>query len=188
MRIETTRAFLIPYTPEQLELALHSPQEAARQLGADYGTLEKGILDFQHDIYAMKLKLIKKDPKSWLFATYWQIVLKRSGAIAGEVGFKGLCPDGEIEIGYNTRPEHRCRGLMTEAVDAICSFAFAQTETKINKISATTLPENLASRRVLEKCGFKQNGTLLGYIYWERFPKKETKVIGVTARKELRYE
>jgi RimJ/RimL family protein N-acetyltransferase len=173
MRIETDRAFLCPYTPEQLELALRHPKEAARQIGADYGTLEKDILDFQHDIYLMKLKLIEKNPNAWLFATYWQIVLKRSGAIAGEVGYKGLCPDGEIEIGYNTRPEHRCRGLMTEAVKSMCGFAFTQQSFDIKKISATTRPENLASRRVLEKCGFKQNGTLLGYIYWELFPNTE---------------
>ena len=50
-----------------------------------------------------------------------------SRLIVGEIGFKGIQPNGEVELGYSTRHEHRCRGIMTEAVNEICRFASGRT-------------------------------------------------------------
>ena len=43
---------------------------------------------------------------------------------------------------------------MTEAVGALCDFAFTQTKYKIKLLTALTKPENIASHKVLEKNGF----------------------------------
>lgn len=62
------------------------------------------------------------------------------------------------EIGYWLTPAYWGRGIMTEAVRRMCDLTFAVTD--IIRIQAEVFAPNLASCRVLEKCGFVQEGTL----------------------------
>jgi len=64
-----------------------------------------------------------------------------------------------LEVGYAIyKSENFGKGHTTEAVSLFVAFLF---ETKaVNRIQATTHPENKASQRVLEKCGFKFEGLL----------------------------
>ena len=75
----------------------------------------------------------------------------------GDLCFKGLREDGITEIGYGILEEHRGQGYATEAVQAACQRAFGHAEVKL--LEAETDAENAASQRVLEKCGFRPNGT-----------------------------
>lgn len=166
MRLKTDRLEIIPYSREQLEQSLTDPAGAAREIGAKYGTVTPEMRDIQRSLYAMKLRIIDMNPEAWLFATAWQIVSKYSRLIVGEIGFKGIQPNGEVELGYSTRHEHRCRGIMTEAVNEICRFAFGQDRFNIKKVSALTRPENLASEAVLKNNGFVRQGMQFGKNYW----------------------
>ncbi len=67
-------------------------------------------------------------------------------------------PAGAWEIGYYIGEPHWGHGYMTEAVHQICKFAF--TNTDITRISAEVFARNIGSCRVLEKCGFRYEGTL----------------------------
>jgi RimJ/RimL family protein N-acetyltransferase len=166
LRIKTSRLEIIPYSRSQLERVIDDPAGVAREIGAIYGTVPYDIRETQRNLYAMKLRIIDMKPEAWLFATAWQIVSRYSRLIVGEIGFKGIHPKGEVELGYTTRYEHRCRGIMTEAVSEICHFAFEQDQFSIKIVSALTLPGNLASEAVLKNNGFIKQGTQFGKNYW----------------------
>ena len=63
---------------------------------------------------------------------------------------------GEVEIGYGILEEHRNKGYATEAAKAVVQFAFEQAGQEV--LCAIVKPENIASRRVIEKLGFKNCG------------------------------
>ncbi|MBQ7844753.1 MAG: GNAT family N-acetyltransferase [Clostridia bacterium] len=67
----------------------------------------------------------------------------------------GLINDTEItgptmELGWAIHPDHHGRGYCTEAVTAALQALFAQGYTEI---TAGAFPTNLASLRVMQKCG-----------------------------------
>ena len=86
-------------------------------------------------------------------------VMTPKGADASAIGMLGVSvqPGGRMELGYLLDPDHWGAGLMTEAVSALCEQAFDLMP--IANIGASTRPENGASIRLLEKCGFKLTGT-----------------------------
>jgi [ribosomal protein S5]-alanine N-acetyltransferase len=61
-------------------------------------------------------------------------------------------------IGYVLAEEYWGRGLMGEAVERIVQYAF--DEMNLDLLSVYHYPVNRRSRRVIEKCGFKYEGTL----------------------------
>ncbi len=62
------------------------------------------------------------------------------------------------ELGYWLGEEFWDRGIMTSAVQAICSWAFQNL--RIHRIQAEVFEWNPASMRVLEKSGFMHEGIL----------------------------
>lgn len=65
-------------------------------------------------------------------------------------------------LGYWMDVELCGRGLMTEAVRAAVSWAFA--EVGLHRVQAAVMPSNAPSLRVLEKAGFRREGTALRYL------------------------
>ena len=59
--------------------------------------------------------------------------------------------------------EHAGHGYTTEAVRLLVDYLFAAK--KVNRISLVIVPENTASRRVAEKCGFQLEGTARGAFF-----------------------
>jgi ribosomal-protein-alanine N-acetyltransferase len=51
---------------------------------------------------------------------------------------------------------------MTEALLAMVHYAFSTMD--ISRVESACLPENVASRGVLEKCGYKYEGVAQAYI------------------------
>ncbi len=70
----------------------------------------------------------------------------------------------EFELSYQVyAAEQRGKGIATEAVSLLVHYLF---ETKrVNRIRLVIHPENLASRRLAEKCGFRHEGTARGAWY-----------------------
>lgn len=62
------------------------------------------------------------------------------------------------ELGYYIAEEYWGRGIMTDAVKQVCEYVF--TNSDIVRIFAAPYAFNTASCRVLEKAGFKYEGTL----------------------------
>ena len=95
-------------------------------------------------------------PDQWEWYTIW-IIERKDGAKVGELCFKGRNDDGSVENGYGISTEYQGCGYATEAVDAVVSWALRQSG--VQRVDAETEPDNKASQRVLEKCGFLPAGT-----------------------------
>ena len=65
-------------------------------------------------------------------------------------------------LGYWIGEPFQRRGYMREAILAVVHHAF--TAMDLSRIEAACLPENAASRGVLEKCGFKYEGVAQSYL------------------------
>ncbi|MCH8490393.1 MAG: GNAT family N-acetyltransferase [Oceanicaulis sp.] len=75
----------------------------------------------------------------------------------GAGGFHGAPgADGAIEISYAMLPSFREQGLATEAVEGLLGWAF--TDPNVKSVRARTPAHLAASRRVLEKTGFRLTG------------------------------
>jgi ribosomal-protein-alanine N-acetyltransferase len=64
----------------------------------------------------------------------------------------------KAEIAFNLARAHWNQGLATEAGAAVLDFGFRRLG--LNRIEATCMPENLASRKVLEKLGMACEGRM----------------------------
>jgi RimJ/RimL family protein N-acetyltransferase len=85
--------------------------------------------------------------------TVWLVVRRADGRILGDLGTHGP-PDGEgcVEIGYALAPSAR-GGIGTAAVAALVSRLAAMPG--IRRLTAVTGAQNTASRRLLERQGFR---------------------------------
>jgi RimJ/RimL family protein N-acetyltransferase len=64
----------------------------------------------------------------------------------------------QLEIGYSLVPSERGKGYCTEATQLMVDYLFLSKDTM--RIQAQTDTRNAASQKVLEKVGFKKEGTL----------------------------
>lgn len=127
-------------------------------------------------------------------AVHWAI---RDAAenLIGACGFDGfqVGQSHQAEIGYWLGKPYWGRGIMSAVVERLCQYAFQ--EFGLVKIIAHVFAPNLASARVLEKCGFQPEGFLRKHVVkdgqfldarlFARFksesPRPETQPIGPTA-------
>ena len=65
-------------------------------------------------------------------------------------------------LGYWTGAAHARQGYMREAIQAVVHHAFTRID--LSRIEAACLPENKASRGVLETSGFKYEGVAQSYL------------------------
>ena len=87
----------------------------------------------------------------------WAITRRGSGQVIGTCVFWNLIkPHFRAEIGYSLAPEWWGQGVMIEAVTAELTFGF--TSMGLHSVEARTSPANTASRRMLEKLRFVQEG------------------------------
>ncbi|UOR12951.1 GNAT family N-acetyltransferase [Halobacillus amylolyticus] len=84
----------------------------------------------------------------------WVMVDRNAEEILGDIGFKGKGRDGVLEIGYQVVISKRNQGFATEAVKAICNWAFQQPGVK--GVEAECAKGNIPSQRVLINSGFDQ--------------------------------
>jgi ribosomal-protein-alanine N-acetyltransferase len=85
----------------------------------------------------------------------WAISLhNQPQLLIGTCGFHPFDNDNSrVEIGYDLAVAYWRRGIMTEALHAMLHYGFATLN--LHRIEAVTTPENYASRRLLEKLGFR---------------------------------
>lgn len=87
------------------------------------------------------------------------VTLRDSGHLIGGCGIRVVNMElGEGNIGYCLNREHWGRGYATEAARRLLRYGFQHLE--FHRLYATCDPENIGSRRVLEKIGMRQEGHL----------------------------
>lgn len=69
--------------------------------------------------------------------------------------------DRRAEISYMLNPNFSKMGYASEAVQAVCEYVFSEMD--FLRLQARCVGENLASERVMQKCGMQMEGTLRNY-------------------------
>jgi RimJ/RimL family protein N-acetyltransferase len=84
-------------------------------------------------------------------------------AVLGGVSLFELRRDlGRASVGYWLTPAARGRGAATQAVRLLARWAFA--ELGVARLELTCGPDNEASQRVAERCGFAREGLLRSHV------------------------
>ena len=109
----------------------------------------------------------EKDAEEWLkmvtdndtiTGIYRAIVY--NGELVGSISVEKK--DDDAEIGYMLLDEYANKGIATEAVKQVCTFAFKVLS--LEKITANVFQPNIASIRVLLKNGFKYKGAITNAV------------------------
>ena len=90
---------------------------------------------------------------------FWAVILKdNKKKLIGHLSFIQSEPKSFLtwEIGFIFNPVFQNKGYATEASRALIAYAFA--ELGAHRVEGFCSPDNIASWRVLEKCGMKREG------------------------------
>ncbi|MCJ8139280.1 GNAT family N-acetyltransferase [Falsirhodobacter halotolerans] len=93
------------------------------------------------------------------------VLIRRSdGALVGAITLDNVRrgPAQAGTLGYWVGQPFARHGYMREAILGLTHYAF--TALDLSRLEAACLPENVASRGVLEKCGFKYEGVAQSYL------------------------
>ena len=93
----------------------------------------------------------------------WRAIVV-DGRVVGSISVERMANENRSvgSIGYMILTPFWSQGIGTEAVRQICGIAFR--ELVLERIIGEVFPENLASARVLEKNGFRLEGTKVGAV------------------------
>ena len=94
----------------------------------------------------------------------WGIALKGEEHIIGTLGFNHFHRHHRANVGFDLQVDFWNKGVITEALRAVIDFGFKDLE--VNRIDAEVMRGNLASERVLSKLGFRREGVLRDWMYW----------------------
>lgn len=98
----------------------------------------------------------------------WGIEETEGGELLGSLGFKTIFHQHRrADLGYELDPAHWNRGIMTEAVRAVVKHGFEQLQ--LHSIEANITPGHIASQRVLEKLGFRQEAHYRENYFYEHW-------------------
>jgi len=93
------------------------------------------------------------------------VIVSPSDELLGHIEFfKTVNYLDEYELSYQVYAlEHRGKGVATEAVNLLVRYLFETR--RVNRIRLIIHPDNAASRRLAEKCGFQHECTARGAWY-----------------------
>ncbi len=88
----------------------------------------------------------------------WAVHLENNDAFIGWCGLKYIKEADEIDLGYRFKEDYWGKGYGYEAAKATIEYGF--NNLKLKRIVATALPANVASWKIMEKCGMKYMGDI----------------------------
>lgn len=157
--LATSRCTLRPFAPVDLLALIETPERFAATFGA---AAADGLREFftSGEVSTEWLQRLRSGggPDAWTWG--YGVIEKSTGRVIGSVGFKGApADDGSVEIGYGIVPVCQRRGFAAEAARALVGFALSHPAVTV--VCAHTLPDGVASMRVLETCGFSRVGDVI---------------------------
>jgi ribosomal-protein-alanine N-acetyltransferase len=119
--------------------------------------------DLTRSAFRRRLKRYAEDQRTDQAYAFF-IFRKDDNALVGGLTLanvrRGVAQAGSL--GYWLGEPYVRRGYMTAAVNALVPFCF--TSLKLHRLEAACIPTNVASIRLLEKCGFKREGHAREYL------------------------
>lgn len=144
--VETTRLVLRPFMAEDLDdytRLIFADAEVVRYLPKRASTPRER---------AERSKTFFNE--QWVQRGYsvWAVTDNITGQFMGHCGLNYLAETDEVEVLYALAKPYWGQGLATEAARASVHFAFETVN--LTRLIALAVPENIASRRVMEHLGF----------------------------------
>ncbi|QQR88172.1 MAG: GNAT family N-acetyltransferase [Flavobacteriales bacterium] len=142
---------LVPFTPEDIHHVFRglSHPDVVRYYAISFASLE--ATQEQMDWFAA----LERDGTGW-----WRAIrATENNTFLGAIGiYKIDRQHRRCEIGYWLLPEHWGKGIASWAMPLVIDHAFSTLG--LHRIEAQVETENHASRKLLERFGFKHEGTL----------------------------
>ena len=88
----------------------------------------------------------------------WGIESKENNKVIGIIEVFDIENDRLGNVGYRINPNFWSQGICTEALKRVVDFIFL--ETKLDRLNVEADIENVASNKVLKKCGFTHEGCI----------------------------
>ena len=164
MILSTERMELIALTPHQIQLWVDDLPTLEKELKVTYQG--EDLSGHFGNIVRSQALIAAEKKADYVWDTFWFFVEKTERIVMGSACFKGT-PDseGSVEIGYGISPDFERKGLTTEAVQALVSWAFLDYRVQI--VRAETLKENLASQAIVKKCGMVYDRETEECYWWQ---------------------
>jgi ribosomal-protein-alanine N-acetyltransferase len=101
--------------------------------------------------------------KAYRFAITW--VDQKRGPVLGMVALTDVVrgPQQWANLGYGLDEREQGKGVMVEAVKAVCAWGFE--ELRLHRITASYMPTNDRSAKVLRRAGFAVVGYARDFLY-----------------------
>ena len=153
--IETTHMLLRPWREEDLDLLVRllARPEVARYIRLD------GQCFTREESAEVHMRVLRSWNEQGVGP--WAAIDKATGSWIGKLGLMYQedwpGPD-KFEVDYELDPAFWGRGLATEGTQAALRYGFV--EHSLPRIIGATVPQNVASRRVMEKCRLTYQGEL----------------------------
>ncbi len=89
----------------------------------------------------------------------WDLIEKKTKKVIGSAGYHNIVKQHKRgELGYYLKEDFRRKGYMSESLTVILNYGFEVMD--FIRIEAFIGPDNLASKALVKKFGFEQEGTL----------------------------
>lgn len=148
---QSERLIVKPYTGEDTDIffQLNGDAEVMKYIR------EPKTKEESYAFLLENLKLYEQQPGLGRFALY----TKNENVFAGSFSLLSIDNSENIHLGYALLKPFHGKGLATELVKASLPYVFATIQK--DTVHALTVSENIASQKVLLKCGFQFTGTML---------------------------
>lgn len=96
----------------------------------------------------------------------WAVILRETGQCIGQIAYFLVDNNNHFaEIEYCIGRPFQRKGLATEATKAVIQYGF--NKINLHKVQICHKSINIASRKVIEKCGLVYEGTLRDFFYMD---------------------
>lgn len=152
----TERLRLEPFSPRYLTQlnAMNNIPEVMRYLG---GEIPEPIEKTRENITRVQKRWMKHG------FGWWVVIEKASDTLVGAACLQHLAHQegADLEIGWRLLPDYQGKGFATEAGQAAIDYGFGPIGAE--RLKAVTLPENIASQKVMQRLGMTYIGEELHY-------------------------
>ncbi|MDR6549907.1 GNAT family N-acetyltransferase [Paenibacillus qinlingensis] len=152
-------------------MALVQLDSASSELVVDYFRRNRDFLEpwemvreasfYTVDYHA---ELLEKEKKLYEDGYLFKVWMLYDHRIIGSIALNNIVRGAfqSCHLGYRMDGELLNQGLMTEGLQGVIAYAFG--ELQLHRIEANIMPRNQASRKVVQKLGFYEEGLAIKYL------------------------